>query len=564
MKKFHKFFKTHEIEITLFVFSIAMTTLYFYSHGNISTDVGREAMVPMSILSGQVMYKDILNIYAPLGFYINAIFMAIFGIRFESLYIGGTISATISLIMLYKISKTFLNKTISTILTLFVAVSCFYNSTLFNYILPYSYSVTYALCFIFSTVYCLIKFCEKKESKYLYIAAILSGCAFACKVEYSGICLITLFVSYWILRNIKSTIKVFATICVIPFITYSIPFLQGLTIHEAIDAFEIFSKEAVAPSMVNFSKMVGTVFIPADFLNWATGFIHLAIYVGIAILLLNITRHKAMTAITLFVLSIVHYCTQGEIHFTFLPVMMTIYFIINFKKLLQNPAKFILISTAILTSLKTFYKTDILLYGSFTLPLLLISLIVVILDDYSQIIDKKLKFRFSKGSSTITLIVFLLVAGCLSNFFFNIQKKGIYSYPIKTERGRIDTKYVWQTQAIKLLNFIEKNTKEEDKILFLPEGCTFNFLSKRPSDMQMYVLDIPFVEALGEDRIVNRLFQYKYIVIMEGFGLGGFERPDYYKQSNKITNFIKKNYKIIYVEQDDDTEILFFERKNEQ
>lgn len=107
MEKIKSYFKTHETEITLFVFSLAMTVFYFYSHGNISTDTGREAMIPMAILNGQVLYKDILNIYAPLGFYINAIFMAIFGIRLESLYIGGAISAIISLIMLYKISVSF-------------------------------------------------------------------------------------------------------------------------------------------------------------------------------------------------------------------------------------------------------------------------------------------------------------------------------------------------------------------------------------------------------------------------------------------------------------------------
>ena len=80
----------------------------------------------------------------------------------------------------------------------------------------------------------------------------------------------------------------------------------------------------------------------------------------------------------------------------------------------------------------------------------------------------------------------------------------------------------------------------------------------------MYVLDIPFVETLGEDRIVDGLSQYKYIVLLEGFGLGGFGKPDYYKQSNKITNFIKDNYKIIFIEQDIGTEILFFERNNKQ
>ncbi len=555
------FIKKHHQEITLIVLFLGINFMFFYSHGNISTDIGREAMIPMALLNGEIMYKDILNIYAPLAYYINACIMAALGIKLESLYIGGIISSFISLFMLLKIAKKFLEKRIAELLIIFIAITCFYNSTLFNFIMPYAFSVTYALCFIFSAIYLLILYTENKNDKYLLFAGLLSGAAFACKVEYFGICIITLFVSIFTTKDIARILKHIVTICVTPFIAYLIPIIQGMNTKEAMEAFCIFLKEANSPSMINFSKTVGTIYTNEDILSWGIGLICFSIFVATSVLLLKASKNKISYLIALFVATIIHYISKGEMHFSYLPILLTTYTILNFRKLLTKPAKFILVSSSILTSLKTFFNTDILLYGAFTLPLLLISLIVIIFDDYSKIIEEgKVHFTLTQKSSLKTLIVFLLISGTMSNFFYNANKKIIYSSPIKTEMGRIDTSLTWAKQSKRLLTFIEENTKEEDKILFLPEGCLFNFLSQRKTDMKMYVLDSIFIETLGEQKIINNLLQYKYIVILDGFGLGSFGESNFYKTQNKVTNFIKEHYGLIYHEKAEDTEIIFLER----
>lgn len=554
MNKF-KIFKTEQSQvITLIVLSLILSTIFFYSHGNISTDTGREAVIPLALLNGEIMYKDILNIYAPLSYYINSIFMTIFGIKLESLYFGGVITTLISTILLYKISQKSINRVTSFFLTLFVAVTCFYNSSLFNFIMPYSYAVTYAICFTFATTYYLLKFTEQKENKYIYYAAVLSGAAFACKVEYVGICLITLFVLLNQTKNFKTITGVSATICIIPFLSYLIPFLQGLTITEGLEAIKIFIKEATVPSMQSFSKNVGTIFTPTDVVIWIKGFVLFFVFVIISTLLFKKAKTPLSYLIALFVASIIHYITHGEIHFSSIAVLLTIYLLINFKKLLQDKPLLILLLTGILTSLKTFYNTDLSMYGVFTLPLLLIATIAIIEKNFSSFIEQKFKVN------TKTLIVFLLMAATISNLTYALIKKDFYSYPIKTEKGRIDTTEVWQKEAVKLLNFIKNNTEKDDKILFLPEGAMFNFLSGRPTDMEMYVLDIPFIETLGEAKILNGLSQYKYIAIIDGFGLYDFDNSRYYFKTNNITHKINREYTVIYHEKTAETEVILLKK----
>lgn len=555
MNKIKSIISNYRNEMTLIVFSLVMSGIYFYSHGNISTDTGREAIIPMALLNGNVMYKDILNIYAPLAYYINAILMAIFGIRLESLYIGGVISTIISTIMLFKISTKFLDTKVSYCITLFVACTCFYNSSLFNYIMPYAYAVTYALCFIFCSTYFLLEFLEKKENKYLYSSAFLSGCAFACKVEYVGIPLITLLVSFLLANKERTSLKVFSTICVIPLISYLIPFLQGMSVNEGIEAFNIFLKESTVPSMQTFAKVVGAVFSADDILIWVKSIIFLAVFGFIGLKLQKKTKSRADLTKTLFVLSVIYFLFNGGWYFSPIAVLVAIYLIINFKKLLNDKPILILILCGLFSAPKTFYNTDLSMYGAFTLPLLLISSIVVITKDFSE------KFEHKFKADLKTLIVFFLVAGTFSNLAFNLVKRSFYSYPIKTERGRIETTDIWQQQTVKILDFIEKNTTENDKILFLPEGAIFNFLSKRQTDMKMYVLDLPFVETLGDDFIIKGLPQYKYIVMIDGFGLYDFDYPRYYFKLNKITEEIQKKYNKVYHEKTPETEVIILEKK---
>ena len=71
--------------------------------GNLFVDCGREAYIPMQILKGEVLYKDIFNIYAPLSYLFNAFLFKLFGENLQVLYFAGFITFGSILTLFYKL-----------------------------------------------------------------------------------------------------------------------------------------------------------------------------------------------------------------------------------------------------------------------------------------------------------------------------------------------------------------------------------------------------------------------------------------------------------------------------
>ena len=70
MNKIKFVISNYRNEITLIVFSLVMSGIYFHSHGNISTDTGREAIIPMALLrpiSGTASLAIMNDVFANLG-----------------------------------------------------------------------------------------------------------------------------------------------------------------------------------------------------------------------------------------------------------------------------------------------------------------------------------------------------------------------------------------------------------------------------------------------------------------------------------------------------------------
>ena len=99
MEKFKEFankFCLKEIGI-IFIVSLILF-VFFYAKFNVYlVDVSREAYLPWQVLKGQVLYKDIFNVYGPLGYQINAIAYAIFGIKLSTLYLMGFLNSLVIL-----------------------------------------------------------------------------------------------------------------------------------------------------------------------------------------------------------------------------------------------------------------------------------------------------------------------------------------------------------------------------------------------------------------------------------------------------------------------------------
>ena len=148
MNKLTDYIKKHPIiDIVLITVSIIVGSILLGNHSILPTvDIGRELFLPEQILKGAVPYKDITLIYFPFAYYINAFVYKILGVSVSSLIIWQTILCIIFMIMFYLLSRDFLNRKISFVLSLLVIYSCIFNRfSLFSYIFPYSYSTVYGV-----------------------------------------------------------------------------------------------------------------------------------------------------------------------------------------------------------------------------------------------------------------------------------------------------------------------------------------------------------------------------------------------------------------------------------
>ena len=163
MKLFYLSVKKYDL-VYLAVILIIMTAGFYFFGRNIYapySDIGREFYIPYRMSQGIVLNRDIINIYGPLGYFINTLLLKIAGSGVNVFLFLGFILSYLSLILIFKINTFFLNKNISFLLTLCFIPSCVFYPSNSNWITPYSYSILWALFGILISIYCLFKYLHK-------------------------------------------------------------------------------------------------------------------------------------------------------------------------------------------------------------------------------------------------------------------------------------------------------------------------------------------------------------------------------------------------------------------
>ena len=76
------FFKTDKGFITfLIIIFLCFLPFFIFHQGLLLIDTGREFYIASQCMHGQILYKDIFNIYAPLSYQLNALLFLIFGVK---------------------------------------------------------------------------------------------------------------------------------------------------------------------------------------------------------------------------------------------------------------------------------------------------------------------------------------------------------------------------------------------------------------------------------------------------------------------------------------------------
>ena len=373
-----------------------------------------------------------------------------------------------------------------------------------------------------------------------------------CKYDFL---LYAIFLAFYILINKKiSTIDVLisaACLAIVPFCSFGILFLQGVQVADLQKAFALVGAIGHTHSLRYFYSHFSGGY--PCFSVFAFSLVKSLILAAIAAVFVFAKKmcssDKIITAmVCIFALAGLMYA--GLAGYTLLALINALIFCIFYKKIVQNRPLFVFMLTAIIFSIKTFFAVNIDVYGTYTMPLILLSIGAFLFNvNYSE----KIEIKNAVNSFCCTLLVGLLILCGTKSLLSLIPKLGGKTSVVavkNTNRVSCATNSVFvYPQVAKTLNqaalYIEENTKISDRVVIIPETMYLNFVTKRPADNIFDSLTPMYFETFGEEFIINHFLQTK----PEYFILNNRDTYDYGKRficddyGKQFCRFVEENYK---------------------
>lgn len=267
MQKIKTFIISNSSEIlsvfSIFIIFSSLIFLFWNHFGLAIVDCGREAYFPEQILEGKILYKDIFNIFGPLSYLINVAFYKLLGINLNTLRIAGAINTFLTIFLLYFITRLFTSREISWTVTVFIIIACAFCSfcNAFNYVFPYSYAMSYSFsAFLFSVLFSIF-YLKTSKQFFMPLSWFFLGISIVSKHDFIPyilfLALFMIVMAYYKKLDTKYIIYSVIAFLTVPVISFSILFLQGLTLNELFNQIEIVKRFARVPANIHFHTTVG-------------------------------------------------------------------------------------------------------------------------------------------------------------------------------------------------------------------------------------------------------------------------------------------------------------------
>ena len=482
--------------LSLLVIFIIYCVIFWGRAGDIMIDCPREIWLPEEIREGKSLYTEIFSLYPPLGYYLNTLFIKIFGQSFNLFYLLGMFNTWIILTLIYLLSRRFSEQLLSFSIAILVLCYCAISySPVTNYIFPYSYSFIYSLSCFLCSVYLLILYFQKEfKTKYILFSLLFAGFSTAFKPEFLPAFLplfIVLFLKEKSLRNKLAGLVLFILPPVLPFLFD----LEGAKIF--VHNFLGFCS---SPSSKEFLKTL-SLKTPKDYcLSTIKDLFFFSLFFAAIYFTLKKSKNFSKLKywgisciISIYSYFLTQYILENRIYIFSWLTLFAIVFCIKYLKS-KDLLNFTLSSILILSSLRVGGYLASNHYGKYILPLFFV---IVFCIYFKEILKDEHYERY---------ISVILITFCIFSLsFFGQSVYNGKNYKIESNKGIIfATKPVGKTIS-ETVSYLKQNSAETDRVLVLPEGLTVNLLSDRKTDSMLYQLLPNHIEIMGEKNIVKRL-----------------------------------------------------------
>ncbi|MEO7658865.1 MAG: glycosyltransferase family 39 protein [Pyrinomonadaceae bacterium] len=538
-------------------------------------DIGRETDLPLRLLNGEILYRDIHYTYTPFSPYFNAGLYWLFGIHIDTLAASGIVFSGILLLLCYRIFIRLMPAAETAIAVSFILVLCVFKPA-GNLILPYSFGALHAAVFALASLLFVLRHWETRKKRELIIAGIFIGFAALAKQEFGFAGAVTVFAYVVYLHRadfrrlftdlflsgisaLAIVIPVFVVLFakIDPNVLINDCHLFYTNIPESLVFYNRFRSGFDAP-VGSFIQMVGAAFLSAAIVSliiWLSdrtgklrkkSFILFAISSGMVGIVLyffiNQWDGSPLRAIPFFLLGIifVEWRRRSRVN--------------NNSAAVSDPddngALFVIavFSIAILTRLILRVPSGGFA-GSFYLPtslgLIFFGLLVMLPNAVRKWSGDEISYARSKFITRTICVAAVVGVG----FSFGYRYRSKYVYRIEAPRGTVFVEQHTGPALDQAQKFIVSNTTPGEFIAVLPEGNDLGFLTARKIDLRHQVLLPAFLSEQDEFEAISAMQRdnVRYIFIvnrpMREFGSVAFGR-DFYQT---LGNWIETNFEVVEV-----------------
>ncbi|MBL8187222.1 MAG: glycosyltransferase family 39 protein [Acidobacteria bacterium] len=548
-------------------------------------DSGREMDLPLRLLNGEWLYRDVHHIYPPLAPYFNALLYRIFGVHLDVLHAAGIACSAILVFLSYRIARRLLSPIESVIAVAAVIVFCIFKPA-GNLIQPYSFAALYACVCSLAVLLLTLRYMENRRKRELIFAGILIGLAAITKQEFALAAAVTitaaLFVEWLLVRNSQlptpnslfaRLLLVVAPAALIVLPVYGWLFIKfgwqmlvedchlfythlppSLVLYNAqrtgldrpwLSLVQMLGAAAVAVAALSFVVMLGDR--RRTILKWsATALVSsFAIIFCIKQIVGNQWDGSPLRALPVLLLAII----GGEL-WRMRQKETEMGRHSDGEKEIRNPVLLIIAiySFAILARVALRVPSGGA-FGGFFLPTSLILFCYLFWQILPGAMERWTADIVSAQRVLLLGHALLLVTILAGAVTFGVRYRKNFNVEIRAERGHLFAPKVTGNEIRDAMEFLHNSTQPNEIIAVLPEGNDLAFLTERRISLRHQILIPGLMRDEDELKAIERLQQerVRYVLIvnrpMREFGHEAFGR-DFYVQ---LGQWIETNYRLVKV-----------------
>ena len=516
----------------LVVIGSYMLRLSWFKWPDVLVDYGRELYVPWQITQGKVLYADINHLYGPLSHYFNALLFQIFGTGISTLAYFNIVITILITSIIYTLIKSSFGDLIATIAGIcFLVIFAFSQYTgysNYNFICPYSHEITYGIFLFFLALFILKKYLVEPSLIYTALIGFILGLIFLTKVEI----FIAAFISFlsgfififWQLKPLypRKYLLNLILFFFLPIILFFIYFSLHMPLIDAFNSIIASYRNIFIDTLANniYYQHISGFDNPSQsislMIKYTFGYLIFFIFIGlISYLFTRLSQNKLAYGIIVIISAlIILFIFFGLFPINWIAIarpypvfiLLLLSFLIN--NLIKNREDKILVAQylpfvllvlfSLLLLLKMILNVRLYHYGfALAMPASLV-MIILLLYYLPALISRWGNKTVFMGFTGLFIFLALL-------FYFNKTMHFYYAknYPISEGRDRFLTFSNPGLIVNEALGQISKLMSANDTLVVMPDGVMLNYLSRKRNPSRYFEFTPNFVEATGEEKIIN-------------------------------------------------------------